>query len=144
MEAKDAKRAAAPSQDQIQARADAARNLQIAQAMMQKGNLSGAQSRLAAVLSTQPKNHDALSLRADLNTREQQRDASLDVARACAYMSHWTCAWHNAGNAMVIDSSNAEARSLVAQAMHESQVENTPPAPPTPAIEAPHEPPPHH
>jgi predicted Zn-dependent protease len=111
--------------------------------MLQKNDLAGAESRLSAVLATQPKNRDALSMRADLSTREQQRDASLDIARACAYMSHWTCAWHNAGNAMVFDSSSAEARGIVAQAMHEVQLENAPLS--APAVAAPpREPPPHH
>jgi hypothetical protein len=125
-----------PTRPDVQA--DVARNLQIARAMLQRDNLSAAESRLAAVLNVQPKNRDALGMRADLSAREQQRDAALDVARGCEYMSRWTCAWHNAGSALVIDSGSADAKRIVAEAMHEAQTERRPAT--APSAEAPHEP----
>jgi hypothetical protein len=121
---------------------DVTTNLQIAHAMLQRDNLAAAESRVAAVLAVQPKNRDALSMREDLSARQQQRDAALDLARGCAYMERWTCAWHNAGNALVIDSSSADAKRIVAQAMREAQSGSAPA--PVPATDSSREPPPHH
>jgi hypothetical protein len=98
--------------------------------MLQKNNLSAADARLAAVLAVQPKNRDALAMRADLQDREQQRDVALDVARGCENIGRWTCAWHNAGNALVLDSSSADAKRIIARAMSEDQSSKAPgPAP---------------
>jgi hypothetical protein len=57
-------------------------------------------------------------------------------------MERWTCAWHNAGNALVIDSSSADAKRIVAQAMREAQSGSAPA--PVPATDSSREPPPHH
>jgi hypothetical protein len=123
-------------------RPDVSTNLQIAHAMLQRDNLAAAESRVAAVLAVQPKNRDALSMREDLRARQQQRDAALDLARGCAYMGRWTCAWHNAGNALVIDSSSADAKRIVAQAMREAQSGSARAT--MPLTDSPHDPPPHH
>lgn len=123
-------------------RPDVSTNLQIAHAMLQRSNLAAAESRVAAVLAVQPKNRDALSMREDLRARQQQRDAALDLARGCAYMERWTCAWHNAGNALVIDSSSADAKRIVAQAMREAQSGSARATMPT--ADSSREPPPHH
>jgi len=125
-----------------QARPDVSRNLQIAHAMLQRDNLSAAESRVGAILAVQPNNRDALSMREVLSARQQQRDAALDTARGCEYMGRWTCAWHNAGNALVIDSSSEEAKRIVAEAMHEAQSRSVRVA--APVTEPPHEPLPHH
>jgi hypothetical protein len=125
-----------------QARPDVSRNLEIAHAMLQRDNLSAAESRVAAILVVQPNNRDALSMREDLSARQQQRDAALDTARGCEYMGRWTCAWHNAGNALVIDSSSEEAKRIVAEAMQEAQSRSVRVA--APVTEPPHEPLPHH
>ncbi|MGF6726278.1 hypothetical protein P3T43_005667 [Paraburkholderia sp. GAS41] len=129
-------------ENQDMARTDVARNLQIAHAMLQRNNLSAAESRVAAVLVVQPNNRDALSMREDLSARHQQRDAALDVARGCEYMGRWTCAWQQAGNALVIDSGSAEAKRIVALAMHEAQLARAPSA--APVADSSHEPAPHH
>ena len=138
--APEAKRDITGNQDL--AHADVSKNLQIAHAMLQKDNLSAAESRVAAVLAAQPNNRDALSMREDLRARQQQRDAALDVARGCVYMGRWNCAWHNAGNALVVDSSSADAKRIVAQAMREAQLARAPPA--APGTESPHDLAPHH
>ena len=127
-----------------QARADVARNLQIARAMLQKDNLTAAGSHLSAVLAAQPNNREALDMRADLAGREQQRDAALDVAHGCVYMGRWNCAWHNAGSALVIDSGSADARSIIAQAMNEAQPPARAPVAPSSSVIQPHDPPYHH
>jgi hypothetical protein len=126
-----------------QVRPEVTRNLQIARAMLQKDNLTAAESHLSAALATQPKNQEALDMRTDLTGREQQRDAALDVARGCMYMERWNCAWHNAGNALVVDSGSAEAKSIIAQAMNEAQPPAKSAATPAQPIQS-HEPPDHH
>ena len=125
-----------------EAHPEVAKNLQIARAMLQKDNLTAAEPHLSAILAAQPKNREALDMRADLTGREQRRDAALDVAHGCVYMGRWNCAWHNAGSALVIDSGSADAKSIIAQAMNEAQ----PPAraPAAPPIVGPHDPPDHH
>jgi hypothetical protein len=143
--APQAKRDVTNNVDQV--RPDVSTNLQIARAMLQRDNLAAAQSRVAAVLAVEPKNRDALSMREDLSARQQQRDAALSDARGCAYMGRWTCAWHNAGQALVIDSSSAEAKRMVAEAMREAQSASAPatmPGTTMPGTESPHEPAPHH
>jgi hypothetical protein len=140
----DAKHATTAKSNAIpyQTRPDIARNLQIASAMLQKDNLTSAETHLSAVLAAQPKNREALDMREDLSGREQQRDAALDVARGCVYMTRWNCAWQNAGNALVIDSGSVEAKAIIAQAMNEAQPP-TKPSTSARAIQA-HEPPDHH
>lgn len=125
-----------------EAHPEVAKNLQIARAMLQKDNLTAAEPHLSAVLAAQPKNREALDMRADLTGREQRRDAALDVAHGCVYMGRWNCAWHNAGSALVIDSGSADAKNIIAQAMNEAQ----PPARAraAPPIVGPHDPPDHH
>ncbi|WP_341313085.1 hypothetical protein WN982_17000 [Paraburkholderia sp. IMGN_8] len=68
--------------------------------------------------------------------REQQHDALLSVARGCGHIARWSCVWHKAGDALLIDSSSKEAQRLVTLEMHESELASAwPPAPadaPTP------------
>ncbi len=106
---------------------DVSRHLKAARANLEQNNLSATKARLAAAVAVQPDNRDARSMRSALNTREQQRDALLSLARACGYVSRWTCMWHNASNALQIDSSSKEAQRLATLAMHESAFENAPP-----------------
>ncbi|MBB5445135.1 MULTISPECIES: hypothetical protein [unclassified Paraburkholderia] len=101
-------------------RADAERNLKAAHGYLQRGNLSATKARLAAVITAQPGNRDARSMRAQLSTLEQQRDALLSLARGCGNVGHWECASHNANEALRIDSSSKAAQRLVALASHES------------------------
>jgi hypothetical protein len=125
---------------------DVVRNLQIARAMLQKDNLSAAGSRLAAVIAVQPKNRDALAMSTDLSERQQQRDVALDVARGCENSGRWTCAWHHAGNALVIDSSSADAKRILARAMVEAEFAKAPAAVPAavPGADPPRDLPYHH
>ena len=122
-------------------RTDVSRHLKAARASLEQNNLSATKARLAAAVAAQPANRDALNLRTAVNTREQQRDALLNLARACGYVSRWACMWRNASNALQVDSSSKEAQRLATLAMHESAFENTPPAEPaaepTPEIRSP-------
>ncbi|MGF6677044.1 hypothetical protein [Paraburkholderia sp. WSM4174] len=111
---------AAPLTQADKQRADAERNLKAAHGYLQRGNLSATKARLAAVTTAQPGNRDARSMRAQVSTLEQQRDALLSLARGCGNVGHWECASHNANEALRIDSSSKAAQRLVALASHES------------------------
>lgn len=113
-------------------RADVSRHLRAARADLQQNNLSATRVRLAAAISVQPDNRDALNMRATLSAREQQRDALLSLARGCGYIARWNCVSHNAGTALQIDSSSKEAQRLVTLAQHETQLQIPPPAEPAP------------
>ncbi|MBC8727863.1 hypothetical protein [Paraburkholderia sp. UCT2] len=111
---------AAPLTQADKQRADAERNLKAAHGYLQRGNLAATRARLAAVINAQPDNRDARSMRVQVSTLEQQRDALLSLARGCSNVGHWECASHNANEALRIDSSSKAAQRLVALASHES------------------------
>ncbi|WP_206956469.1 hypothetical protein [Trinickia acidisoli] len=105
------------------------RALDSAQVRFAKSDLRGARASLASALAADPNNGDALALRDQLVSREQQRDASLGAARACVVASRWNCVWHNAGKALAIDASSTEAKALVDRAIVESGAATTPAGP---------------
>lgn len=107
----------------------ATRTLDSVQARLVKNDLSGARASLSGVLATDPRNGYALSLRDQLASREQARDASLNAARACVVQSRWHCVWHNAGTALSIDASSTEAKALVDRAIIESGAATAPAGP---------------
>ncbi|MBB5497089.1 hypothetical protein [Paraburkholderia sp. MM5384-R2] len=111
---------AAPLTQADKQRADAERNLKAAHGYLRRGNLAATRARLAAVITAQPDNRDARSMRAQVSTLEQQRDALLSLARGCSNVGHWECASHNANEALRIDSSSKAAQRLGALASHES------------------------
>jgi hypothetical protein len=106
-----------------------ARFVEAAQASLAKNNLATTRRALAAALAAQPGNSAAFMLQQDLHSRERARDAALSAARACVVQQKWNCAWHNAGNALSIDSSSVEAKSLVERAIIESGAAARPPGP---------------
>jgi hypothetical protein len=87
-------------------------DLAIARADLEESNLAGAHAALNRALAQGQANSEAFTLRQDLRSREQARDAALNTARACLAQHAWKCAWHSAGNALSIDSSSAEASAL--------------------------------
>jgi hypothetical protein len=87
-------------------------DLATARADLEENNLAGAHAALNRALAQGQANSEAFMLRQDLRSREQARDAALNAARACLAQHSWKCAWHNAGNALSIDSSSAEASAL--------------------------------
>lgn len=113
---------------------DVSRHLRAARANLQNNNLSATRTRLAAAIAAQPRNRDALNLRATLAEREQQRDALLSLARGCGYIERWNCVSHTAGDALAIDASSQEAHRLVTLATHESELASVPVVEPTPPV----------
>ncbi|WP_232231973.1 hypothetical protein [Burkholderia sp. WSM2230] len=112
--------AAAPLTAEEKARADLSRHLRAARASLQNNNLFATKTRLAAAMAVQPQSREAQNLRAVVNTREQQREALLSLARGCGSIARWDCVARNASSALEIDSSSKEARHLVTLAMQES------------------------
>ncbi len=113
-------------------RTDVSRHIKAARFDLQQNNLSATRARLAAAIAVQPDNRDALNMRSTLNTREQQRDALLSLARSCGTIARWTCVRHSAGSALQIDSSSKEAQRLVMLAAREAEPAFTLPAPSIP------------
>jgi hypothetical protein len=129
---------AQPEPQPREARASVAtRTLDSVQARLAKNDLGGARASLAGVLATDPRNGYALSLRDQLASREQARDASLNAARACVVQSRWHCVWHNAGTALSIDASSTEAKALVDRAIIESGAATAPAGPGPDNVEVP-------
>ncbi|RFU48375.1 hypothetical protein [Paraburkholderia sp. DHOC27] len=113
-------------------------DLQVVRASMDKNNLTTARAVLSRVLAKQPNNIDAIKLNADLEDRELKRNSLLLAARSCAEQDQWHCVWRNAGNALVTDASNAEAKRLMTQAMWQSELDSRTGA--TPPLGLSHEP----
>ncbi|HWX12839.1 MAG TPA: hypothetical protein VNZ04_12725 [Trinickia sp.] len=107
----------------------AARFVAAAQDSLAKNNLAATRRAIAAALAAHPDNSEAFVLQQDLHSRETARDAALSAARVCVVQQHWNCAWHNAGNALSIDSSSIEAKALVDRAIVESGAAARPPGP---------------
>jgi hypothetical protein len=127
-----------PQPQPRETRASAAtRTLDSVQARLAKNDLGGARASLSGVLATDPRNGYALSLRDQLASREQARDASLSAARACVVQSRWHCVWHNAGTALSIDASSTEAKALVDRAIIESGAATAPAGPGPDNVEVP-------
>jgi hypothetical protein len=100
-------------------RADVARNLASARASLDKNDLVPARRALMNALAEQPGNGQAQQMKAELASREGERDSLLGYARLCARDGQWVCAWHNAGHALTVDASSVEARDLLSRAIAE-------------------------
>lgn len=96
------------------------RAMESAQASLEKNDLSAARAALASAQANESNNSEAFMLRQDLASRERARDAALNAARGCMAQERWKCAWHNAGNALSIDSSSAEAKALIERSIVDS------------------------
>jgi hypothetical protein len=120
----------APGETRAERRpARAARFVEAARDSLAKNNLVATRRAIASALAAQPGNSEAFMLQQDLHSRERERDAALSAARACVVQQQWLCAWHNAGNALSIDSSSVEAKALVERAIIESGAAARPPGP---------------
>jgi hypothetical protein len=98
-------------------------DLQIARINMDKNNLTTARAALSRALVAEPNNISAIKMNADLQDREFKRNGILLAARSCAAQDQWNCVWRNAGEALVIDPSNAEAKQLLTQARWQSELD---------------------
>lgn len=104
------------------ARSDVAASLASARAYLDQNRLAAAHAVLARVLAVQPGNDAAQRMRAELTTREQDRDALLAYAHRCGRAGQWGCVRHDAARALAIDASSREAKWWLARAANERSV----------------------
>ncbi|WP_028217445.1 hypothetical protein [Paraburkholderia oxyphila] len=104
-------------EDNTGAGADVAGSVARARASLDRNSLWPARRAVMVALAAQPGNGEALQLRAELVSREHERDALLDYARQCAREGRWTCVWDNASHARSVDVSSREAQKLLSYAV---------------------------
>jgi len=100
-------------------RVDVPRQLAIARANLARSSLWPARRAIQNVLAAQPGNGEAQRMRADLVSRERQRDSALNDARFCARGQEWACVRETATKAASIDTSSRDAKRLIAQAVRQ-------------------------
>ena len=67
-------------------------------------------------------------LKDELAQRELERDAALQLARACEKTSAWACVQQNAGEALALDGSNTESQAMLERVIaHAGWLAGTPP-----------------
>ncbi|KND58006.1 hypothetical protein BSCH_02317 [Candidatus Paraburkholderia schumanniana] len=76
-------------------------------------DLASARARLKALPAQQQSRPEYESLKDELVKRELQRDAALQLARACERTSAWACVQQNAGEALALDGSNTESQAML-------------------------------
>ncbi|WP_322014322.1 hypothetical protein [Paraburkholderia sp. J12] len=111
--------AAAAKNAESPTRSDVARNLASARTSLDKNSLWPARRAVTTALAEQPNNSEALQMRTELVSREQERDSLLGYARLCEREAKWVCVWQNAGHAVTLDTSSREAKRLLARAIAE-------------------------
>ncbi|SAL65828.1 hypothetical protein AWB71_03886 [Caballeronia peredens] len=76
-------------------------------------DLGAARARLKALSAQQQARAEYEPLKDELVRRELQRDAALQLARACERTSAWACVQQNAGEALTLDGSNVESQAML-------------------------------
>ncbi|MDR5775322.1 MULTISPECIES: zinc ribbon domain-containing protein [unclassified Caballeronia] len=76
-------------------------------------DLTLARARLKTVPASLQTRPDYDSMKEELAKRELQRDAALQLARACERTSAWSCVQQNAGEALAIDGGNGESQAML-------------------------------
>ena len=84
---------------------------------LRKGDLTGAHERLGKLPARQQTNPETRLLFADLIRRERERDAALQRARWCEEGKDWSCVARNAAHVQALDTSNAESRVMLSNAV---------------------------
>jgi hypothetical protein len=102
------------------ASANAGDNLQAARDAIERGDLTTARRRFSRIPASQLDTANAQRTQADLVRLEHTRDDMLQAARACEATGSWTCVRQDAREVLAVDASNAEAQSMVEQAITRS------------------------
>ncbi|WP_321799103.1 zinc ribbon domain-containing protein [Caballeronia sp. J97] len=87
--------------------------LQDARLALDQHDLATARARLKVLPAQQQARDDYETLKDELVKREAQRDAALQLARACERTSAWACVQQNAGEALALDGSNIESQAML-------------------------------
>lgn len=95
---------------------------------MEQHDLTAARNRLKSIAPAQQSRPDVQRLKDDLAQRELERDAALQLARACEKTSAWACVQQNAGEALALDGSNTESQAMLERVItHAGWLAGTPP-----------------
>jgi hypothetical protein len=100
----------APSDARALASGDTLQGVRIA---LEQHDLATARARLRVLPAQQQARADYETLKDELVKRESQRDAALQLARACERTSAWACVQQNAGEALALDGSNMESQAML-------------------------------
>ncbi|MDR5838953.1 zinc ribbon domain-containing protein [Caballeronia sp. LZ034LL] len=76
-------------------------------------DLGAARARLKALPAQQQTREEYEALKDEMIKRELQRDAALQLARACERTSAWACVQQNAGEALALDGGNIESQAML-------------------------------
>ncbi|WP_250515374.1 zinc ribbon domain-containing protein [Caballeronia sp. INDeC2] len=87
--------------------------LQGVRVALDQHDLATARARLKMLPAQQQARAEYESLKDELVKRESQRDAALQLARACERTSAWACVQQNAGEALALDGGNIESQSML-------------------------------
>jgi len=104
---------------QVQTAQDSARviapddPLYAARMALDRRDLTAARARLKALPAQQQARPEFDALKEELANRELQRDAALQLARACERTSAWACVQQNAAEALALDGSNTESQAML-------------------------------
>ncbi|WP_250453637.1 zinc ribbon domain-containing protein, partial [Caballeronia sp. ATUFL_M2_KS44] len=110
---------AAPSAQAQTAQQDSTRSLapgdplQGIRTALDRRDLTTARARLKALPAQQQTRPEFDALKDELSNRELQRDAALQLARACERTSAWACVQQNAAEALALDGSNGESQAML-------------------------------
>ncbi|MDR5739304.1 MULTISPECIES: zinc ribbon domain-containing protein [unclassified Caballeronia] len=80
---------------------------------LDRRDLTQARARIKALPAQQQTRPEFDALKDELANRELQRDAALQLARACERTSAWACVQQNAAEALALDGSNAESQAML-------------------------------
>ncbi|WP_244140118.1 zinc ribbon domain-containing protein [Caballeronia sp. BCC1704] len=87
--------------------------LQGTRAALDQHDLTLARARMKALPAREQARPEFDALKDELVKREQQRDAALQLARACERTSAWACVQQNAAEALALDGGNAESQAML-------------------------------
>lgn len=99
-----------------------------ARSAMEQHDLTAARNRVKSLTPPQQARPDVQRLKDELAQRELERDAALQLARACEKTSAWACVQQNAGEALALDGSNTESQAMLERVIaHAGWLAGTPP-----------------
>lgn len=100
----------APADTRALASGDALQGVRVA---LDQHDLATARARLKMLPAQQQARAEYEALKDELVKREAQREAALQLARACERTSAWACVQQNAGEALALDGSNLESQAML-------------------------------
>ncbi|MFT0170251.1 hypothetical protein ACLKMY_14710 [Paraburkholderia mimosarum] len=113
---------------------DVADSLRVARTSLAENNLFDAKAAVNAALTRDAGNEEARAVQRDIAAREQRRDSALQNAEQCATQRAWACVQQQASEALAIDSSSVDARSMMERAILATAWKPLNPPPSSPSL----------